>query len=250
MDLTSLLCEAAAIITGPPMLKSLFRSAAAKTQEKKRALEAAARGAEAVGDLRGCITQHRALVALEPQEAAAWLALAQALRKAGELRDAVAAYATALERGAPAVDVHLQLGVLHAQLGEHAVAMRELEAAAALAPGNADVVCMLGTVMSDLRRFEDAAAFFERALVLKPDFGEAHFNLGLARFESGDIRGAAREFARSAALARGAPWDAARRADLTRDPEPRFVGKDMGVNPIKLRHDCAQLAYLLEPGRL
>src|SRR5205814_2367494 len=83
----------------------------------------------------------------------------------------------------------------------------------------------------DLRRFGEAAALFERALALKPDFAEAHFNLGLARFEAADLRGAAREFARSAALARGAPWDAARRADLARDPEPRFVGKDMGVNP-------------------
>ena len=232
------------------MLKSLFRSAESKKQAKKQALEAAARAAEAAGDLRGLIAPRRALAELEPREAAAWLALALALRQAGEPRDAIAAYGKALECGAPEADLHLQLGVLHAQLAEHALAVRELEAAAALAPGNADVVCMLGTVMSDQRRFGEAAALFERALALKPDFAEAHFNLGLARFEAADLRGAAREFARSAALARGAPWDAARRADLARDPEPRFVGKDMGVNPIKLRHDCEQLEYLLELGRL
>jgi len=232
------------------MPKSFFRFADAKKQEKKQALEAAARAAETAGDLRALIAQRRALAELEPREATAWLGLAQALRQAGEPRDAIAAYGKALEHGAPAADLHLQLGVLHAQLGEHAPAVRELETAATLAPGNADVVCMLGTVMSDQRRFDEAARLFERALALKPDFGEAHFNLGLARFEAGDIRAAAREFARNAALARGAPWDAQRRADLPRDPQPRFVGKDMGVNPIKLRHDCEQLEYLLGLGRL
>jgi len=232
------------------MLKSLFRSAEAKKQAKKQALEAAVRAAEAAGDLRGLIAQRRALAELEPREPAAWLALARAWRTAGEPRDAIAAYAKALECGAPAADTHLQLGVLHAQLSEHTQAVRELEAAAVLAPGDADVLCMLGTVMSDQRRFDQAAVLFERALALKPDFAEAHFNLGLARFEAADIRGAAREFARSAALVRGAPWDAARRADLARDPEPLFAGKDMGVNPIKLRHDCEQLEYLLGLARL
>src|SRR6185436_21108769 len=75
-----------------------------------------------------------------------------------------------------------------------------------------------------------------------------------ARFEGGDIPGAAREFARNAALARGAPWSATQRgANLSfeaHDPEPRFVGKEMGVNPIKLRHDCEQIEYLLGLGRL
>src|SRR5258708_19403598 len=104
------------------MLKSLFRSAEAKKQAKKQALEAAVRAAEAAGDLRGLIAQRRALAELEPREPAAWLALAQAWRAAGEPRDAIAAYARALECGAPAADTHLQLGVLHPQLSHHAQA--------------------------------------------------------------------------------------------------------------------------------
>src|SRR5438552_1015275 len=134
------------------MLKSLFRSAESKKQAKKQALEAAVRAAEAAGDLRGLIAPRRALAELEPREAAAWLALALALRQAGEPRDAIAAYGKALECGAPEADLHLQLGVLHAQLAEHVLAVRELEAAAALAPRNAHVVSMLATVLSDDRR--------------------------------------------------------------------------------------------------
>jgi len=175
---------------------------------------------------------------------------ARALQNAGELRQALAACREALDRGAPASEAHFQLGVLHAGLAEHQSAVEHLEKAIALVPQNADAVCMLGAVMSNLRRFDEAMALFERALAMRANFAEAHFNLGLAKFERADFAGAARTFARCVALNRGEPWDEARRADLGREPSPPFQPKDMGVNPVKLRHDCEQLEYLLGMGRL
>ena len=183
-------------------------------------------------------------------DAAAWLARAQALQKAGEPRDAIAAYRAALARGADPAPVHLQLGVLHAGLSEHAPAIAALEKVIALAPHDADAICMLGTVLSDQGRAEAALAQFERALALRPDFPEAHFNLGLARFERADFAGASRSFARCMELNRGAPWSAAQRAALPSQPSPQFPPKDMAVNQVKLRHDCEQLEYLLKLGRL
>src|SRR5204862_5578877 len=103
---------------------------------------------------------------------------------------------------------------------------------------------MLGTVMSDLRRPDEASVLFERALALQPDLSPAHFNLGLARFERADFAGAAASFAHCITLNRGEPWDAARRADLTQNAGPPFTPQDMAVNTIKLRHDCEQLQYL------
>src|SRR5258706_5682942 len=126
------------------MLKSVVGAAEAKKQAKNQALEAAVRAAEAAGDLRGLIAQRRALAELEPREPAAWLALARAWRTAGEPRDAIAAYAKALECGAPAADTHLQLGVLHAQLSEHTQAVHGPPAAARPPPGQADGLCMPG----------------------------------------------------------------------------------------------------------
>src|SRR5258706_12656455 len=148
------------------MLKSLFRSAEAKKQAKKQALEAAVRAAEAAGDLRGLIAQRRALAELEPREPAAWLALARAWRTAGEPRDAIAAYAKALECGAPAADTHLQLAVLHAQLSEHTQAVRELEAPAGLPPGDADVLCLLGPGRGGQPRSAQARRPLRSALAL------------------------------------------------------------------------------------
>ena len=186
----------------------------------------------------------------DPAEAAAWMSRAADLRKAGEPRQAIAAYRKASELGAAAADVHLQLGALHASLAEHDAAIDELQRAIAAAPENADALCMLGTVMSDLRRPGEAAALFQRALAIRPEFSEAHFNLGLARFEQADFAAARASFARCVVLNRGEPWSAERRADLATDPMPRFEPRDMGVNPVKLRHDCEQLEYLLGLGRL
>jgi len=183
-------------------------------------------------------------------KASEWLAQAKELRKKGEPRAALAAYRKALERGGPRAEIELQLGVLHASLGERERAEIHLRRAIEQAPRDPDPVCMLGTVMHDLRRFDEAVKLFEQALALRPDFAEAHFNLGLARFERADFRGAAASFASCTALNRGAPWNEARRAELSPAPPPRFAPADMGVNEVKLRHDCEQLEYLLGAGRL
>jgi cytochrome c-type biogenesis protein CcmH/NrfG len=183
-------------------------------------------------------------------DAGEWLEQARESRKKGEPRAALAAYRKALQRGGPSAEIELQLGVLHAGLGERDRAEVHLRKAIEQAPRDPDPPCMLGTVMSDLGRFDEATRLFEQALALRPDFPEAHFNLGLARFERADFSGAAASFARCAALNRGEPWSAARRGDLAREPSPRFAPADMAVNEVKLRHDCEQLEYLLGAGRL
>jgi len=106
------------------------------------------------------------------EQALAALALAKDLQRKGEPREAIAAYRQALDGGAPAADIHLQLGVLHAGLSEHEGAIEHLEKAIVRAPDDADALCMLGTVMNDLRRFAAATALFERALALRPNFRE------------------------------------------------------------------------------
>ena len=228
------------------MLKTLFGSSAAR----RESLESAARAAETQGDFRGAAAARRELAQCEPRSAEAWLALAGALKKAEEPRDAIAAYRKALQCGASAGKVHLQLGVLHMTLADYALAQEHFEKVSAHEPDHADAQCMLGVLMNDLARFDDAVRYFQGALSRNPAFSEAHFNLGLAHFERADFRSASRSFTRCVELRRGSPWSGDRSAPLGRDPAPRFEPMDMGVNEIKLRHDCEQLEYLLELGRL
>jgi tetratricopeptide (TPR) repeat protein len=229
------------------VLNTLFKSF---FPGKKKPAEPSVRQSEPADDLRGPIEACRARVALEPDSADAWLALAKALHRAGEEREAAAAYLKALDRGAPAPGVHLQIGVLYAALFEHESAIKHLEKTIDLEPDNADALCMLGTVMSDLGRFDEAAEWFERALAMRADFSEAHFNLGLVRFERSDFQGALSSIGRSAALKRGETWHGDLTARLGRESAPPLEPRDMAVNEVKLRHDCEQLEHLLQLGAL
>lgn len=218
--------------------------------QDRNSLQRAAEAAESAGEFRRAIEARQALVRADPEAPAAHLALARALQKAGEQRAAVDAYTAALRLGASSTDVYLQLGVLHHGLFEHQIAISHFEKVIAQEPAHADASCMLGVVLNDLGRFAEAARHFERALAVRHTFPEAQFNLGLSRYESGDFRAAAECFARCFAQNRGIPWTPNPAAALESDSMPAFAPRDMAVNRTKLRHDCEQLAYLLERGRL
>lgn len=228
------------------MLASILRPL---RRRRTGALREALRHAEASGDPQAVIAAARSLADHEHASHEAWLALARALHKSEQHRPAIEAYRQALACGAPAGEAHKQLGVLHAAVGDIEPALEHLARAVALAPADADTLCMLGCVLNDARRSAQAIAQFGRALALREDFPEAHYNLGLARFECGDLRGALASIERCAALNRGRPpGDPA--VALASDPVPQFAEREMGANDTKLKHDCEQLEYLLESGRL
>ncbi len=58
--------------------------------------------------------------------------------------------------------------------------MAHLERAIALAPNEPDAIYDIGTVLLEDQNFAAAAARFEAALTIKPDWPEAHNNLGIA----------------------------------------------------------------------
>ncbi len=175
---------------------------------------------------------------------------ARALQDAGEQRAAIRAWHDALVEGAPPAEVHLQLGVLHAELCEHHLAVQHLEKALTFAPQDPDVLCMLGSVMHELGRFEDAARYCAQSIDANPGHSQAHFNLGLAQFERSDIAGALAHIARGFALRRGEPWSDDPAGRLLRDPRPEFTDEELAISAVKARHDSEQLDHLLSLGRL
>jgi Flp pilus assembly protein TadD len=229
------------------VLKRLFQRFGS---DGRQALQDAARAAESANDLPAVAALRRKLAKLQPQSADAWIALGAALQKVGEQGEALAAYESALAKGAPAGPLHLTIGALCLSQGRRADAVEHFRQLIASDPGNADAHCMLGATLNDLRRHAEAAGSFERALQLRPDHSEAQFNLGLARFEVGDLDGASACFARCATLRRGEPWAGDLAARLARDPSPAYEPKEMGTNLIKLKHDCEQIEHLLALGKL
>jgi tetratricopeptide (TPR) repeat protein len=216
----------------------------------RQALEQAALAAELSGDLPGALTARRELARLDPNSAAARLALARVLERAENWRDAALACTEALARGADPAATHLRLGELHLRLAKHGHALQHLKKALAAAPQDGRVLFKTGLALHRLRRFGEAIDHLQRALAQLPDVPEVHFNLGLARFEAGDLRGALDALEHSRALTRGRPWDADPVAPLALEPAPALAEAEMTVNEVKLQHDLEQLEHLLELGRL
>lgn len=89
------------------------------------------------------------------------------------------------------------LGAARKQLGRTADALKAMQIAAILAPGDADAHSNLATALLDLGRIEEAAASCRRALKIRPNFAEAHNNLGIALVDLGQLNEAAESFRRA-----------------------------------------------------
>jgi tetratricopeptide (TPR) repeat protein len=92
-----------------------------------------------------------------------------------------------------AIPQHQEAAARHGRLawedGDHAEAVELLERAVA-SDAPASVWFDLGVVREDLRDQAGAAAAYRKAIDIKPDFPEAHVNLGLNLQHSGDLESA------------------------------------------------------------
>ncbi|MDO8788711.1 MAG: tetratricopeptide repeat protein [Sulfuritalea sp.] len=79
------------------------------------------------------------------------------------------------------------LGAVQKQLGRNADALKTMQIATKLAPGDAEVHSNLGTVLHELGNIEEAAASCRRALKIRPNFAEAHNNLGISLVDLGQL---------------------------------------------------------------
>ncbi len=231
-------------------MKTLLKTLFGGTRQQRAGLEADIALADAQGPPSAAIAARRALLAAFPSDAPSWASLAACLRRDGQAEEAVLAYEKALQAGLPPTDVLLDLGAVQTELEHFPAAEQSFARLVALDPQHADAWCMLGVVTKEQKRFQQAIPHFERALSLNPLFSEAHFNLGLTQFEMGQLADASRSFTRCAELLRGTPWTGDHQQLLDQEPALRFEPMDMGVNEVKLKHDCEQLAYLLEGGML
>jgi tetratricopeptide (TPR) repeat protein len=155
-----------------------------------------------------------------PGDAEGWSAIGQALRNAGQLEAAEAAFAraaaashdpahhvdlgrTMLARGraaeaiaplrraltsAPArLDALMPLAQALRQIGEPREALELLRRLCDAQPDKAPAFYALGLVCEDLRDWAGAIAAYRRCIELQPDMPEAHVNLGLALQQIGEF---------------------------------------------------------------
>jgi predicted TPR repeat methyltransferase len=126
-------------------------------------------------------------------------ALSQALahHQAGRLQQAEQIYRAILQTQPFHPEANHNLGVLARQAGQHAAGLPYLKAALAVNPGSGKYLMSYTDALRALGRIDEVAAAYRRALELKPDFAEAHNNLGNALQLLQQLDGAAASFRRA-----------------------------------------------------
>ena len=107
-------------------------------------------------------------------------AQAVALHQAGQVVLAVEIYRPLLKVLPKHGDLLFMLGTAEYQLGNHAEAIKLLDRAVVVNPGNALAFSNRGNVLQDLARYAEALKNYDQAIGLKPDYVEAFTNKGNA----------------------------------------------------------------------
>lgn len=84
--------------------------------------------------------------------------------------------------------------------GRDAEAMKDLEEAIRIAPGDANIYNTYGQILVRLQKPREAAAAFETAVSLAPNLAQAHYNLGGVREGLGEIEAAEQCFRNTARI--------------------------------------------------
>jgi tetratricopeptide (TPR) repeat protein len=127
------------------------------------------------------------VVAAEPGNAKSWSALGRALRAVHRLGDAISAFQTSLAIRPNDIATSHNLAVALRLSGDAPAALDLLERCAA-ANGSAEIRYNLGHCYYDLGRLEDAAAAYEAAIAIRPDYRDAHDSLNRLYWQTGNPR--------------------------------------------------------------
>jgi Tfp pilus assembly protein PilF len=80
-----------------------------------------------------------------------------------------------LDPGSPGI--HHELAQMFLQQNQVEDGLKHFEASARAAPWDPAILCEYGTLLANLRRFDEARHYLQRALWIRPDFPQARENL-------------------------------------------------------------------------
>ena len=122
-----------------------------------------------------------------PDDAHAWLALAESKERQGRLEDALDDLELAVHHGPRLVAVRLAHARVLADLGRLDEAEETLREALSADAGQPDVHFKLGNLLSRAGRYEHAVEALRAGMLLQPDRADIESNLSHALFEVGQI---------------------------------------------------------------
>jgi tetratricopeptide (TPR) repeat protein len=126
--------------------------------------------------------------------------LGAALQALNRPQEAIVAFRRALEAAPDLVEARAALGACLRQTGEPQLARAELEQAVKLRPSDGRAWFALGLVCEDLCDTPGAIEAYRRSIEVQPDVPEAHVNLGLNLQNAGDLDAAMDSYRRAMRL--------------------------------------------------
>lgn len=137
----------------------------------------------------------KALVASQPGEAGPWLQLTALLEQAGRLAEAEDFYRQLIERLPELPVARFDFACFLRRRGRLEEALQQHQKALDLGIDQPEeVLCNIGVIHTELRRDDEARSHFQRALVIRPTYFPAMYNLALLHEEFGDLPGALQLF--------------------------------------------------------
>jgi tetratricopeptide (TPR) repeat protein len=120
--------------------------------------------------------------------------LGVALRRRGNIDEAIEQYKLAIKQDPKYVEAHSNLGTAYLHLGRTHDALKEYRLAAENAGPDGYVHERLGVTFLRLERYQDAIKEFRKALSKEPDLADAHYHLGECYRSLGDEKKAGEEY--------------------------------------------------------
>jgi tetratricopeptide (TPR) repeat protein len=119
---------------------------------------------------------------------------------------AITAYQQVLDRDPEHAAAHINLGTLHYNRQDYALAEKHYRAAIAIDPRYALAYFDLGNVLDETGRVLEAIQAYTTALQLAPTYGDAHYNIALAYEKVREPRKALKHWRAYVKLDASGPW--------------------------------------------
>jgi tetratricopeptide (TPR) repeat protein len=119
---------------------------------------------------------------------------------------AITAYQKVLDRDPEHAAAHINLGTLHYNRQDYALAEKHYRAAISIDPRYALAYFDLGNVLDETGRVSDAIQAYNTALQLAPTYGDAHYNVALAYEKVREPRKALKHWRAYVKLDTSGPW--------------------------------------------
>ena len=127
------------------------------------------------------------VLAIDPAHAGALVMLARIANSEGKVEDGIKLLERARESNEKALEPRLILGAFYQRQGDRKNALAMAREAAAIAPGNANALLLLGRALVANGEGREATQTFQTLVKQYPDSANAHYHLAMAQAQANDI---------------------------------------------------------------